>query len=369
VAVYDTDPQAPACRRAEESFNGEWTDEQLLTRFFQHCDVVTYEFENVESKCLHDLEGVKPLMPSASVLATCQDRGREKMFLSDAGLPHVQFAVVSSFNELESTSQSFGYPFILKTARGGYDGKGQFRIENKDDLQRLPFKESASFPRLVLERIIDIKMEVSCIVARSPAGQEVSFPVFENVHCEHILDTTVVPARIPGNLEEAIKDIALRAARKMDVYGLLTTEFFLATAGSADGTGAICGEWSIYINEFAPRPHNSGHVTMKSCTVSQFDLLARVLLGVPLTEPIIVAPGYFCMANLLGDVWLAQGKQELDLTTLAHSANIVDVVLYGKGEPRSKRKMGHLIAYADSAESAITSARSFRAGLSGSPSA
>jgi 5-(carboxyamino)imidazole ribonucleotide synthase len=348
TCVYDPDRSAPAARRTDCSYQGDWLDKPLLEKFFKACDVVTYEFENVEIGQLKELEQIKPIIPGVDVLKITQHRGYEKQFLAQTSLPHVDFALANSFDELVAQAEQFGYPFVLKTVRGGYDGKGQFRIDSKADLDR--FKSTDRPMEMVLERLLDITMEVSCIVARSPHGQEVCFPVFENVHSEHILDLTLVPARISATQESAIKEIALAAARALNVSGLLTTEFFLS-------------QNHIYINEFAPRPHNSGHVSMKACTLSQYDALARILLDVPLSQPNIVAPGYFCMANLLGDVWLAQGNNELDISMLARHPDVIDVVLYGKSEPRAKRKMGHFITYASSAQAAIASAKAFRSAL------
>jgi len=367
AVVYDPDPDAPACQLTPHAFHSEWTNAAALEKFFKSCDVVTYEFENVESSSLFPFEKEKPIIPSSSVLKTTQDRILEKTFISEAKLPCVDFAVVNKYSELEKTARSFGFPFIIKTARGGYDGKGQKLVNSEEELQEFlaqSGKNSTTPFRAVLERALDIEMEVSCIVARSPNGEEKCFPVLENEHKDHILDITVIPARISASLETAIKDIALSAARELGAYGLLTTEFFLSNNPGNNSHGVQVGSWHIYINEFAPRPHNSGHVTMKACTVSQFEALARILLGVPLTQPHIVAPGYYCMGNLLGDVWLSQGSTgDLDLSPMCQFPEVIDVVLYGKKEPRSKRKMGHFITYANSAQAATGSAHSFREAL------
>jgi 5-(carboxyamino)imidazole ribonucleotide synthase len=369
AAIYDVDVDAPGCRRTPFVFNGEWNDVAQLEPFFKSCDAVTYEFENVESDGIAKFENDCTIYPSTQVLKTTQDRVSEKTFISQAGLPHVDFVVVEERDKLEEAALAFGFPFIIKTARGGYDGKGQMLVRNQSDWKEFlkqPGATASDQPfRVVLERLLDIAMEVSCIVARSPRGEEVCFPVFENEHKDHILDLTVVPARISSALETAIKDIALSAARQLDVFGLLTTEFFLSNSPGDNAHGVQVGSWNIYINEFAPRPHNSGHVTMKACTISQFDALARILLGVPLATPQIVAPGYFCMGNLLGDVWLAQNRAaaDLDLSRTAQFPEVIDVVIYGKKEARAKRKMGHFITYANSAQAATAKARAFREAL------
>lgn len=369
TVVYDPDDQAPACYQAKNSINCAWLNYEAMETFFGLSDVVTYEFENVESAALTTLERLKPVMPSVKVLKATQDRVSEKKFLLANGLPHANFVSADSVGQLRALVDHVNYPSIVKTARGGYDGKGQFlaydrfaflgHIEDPNNYWIETFSG-------VVEERIEIATEVSVIVARAPSGDEVAFPVLENIHQDHILDMTILPARVPDSVQLRLQEIALDAARKMEVYGLLTTEFFLARTPNPNSIGIECDGWYIYINEFAPRPHNSGHVTMNACCMSQFDALARILLGHPLTQPWIVAPGTFCMMNLLGDVWLAQNggnSDELDLSVLRHHHQVIDVVLYGKREPRAKRKMGHFVTYGPSAENAIDAAMAFRKSL------
>jgi 5-(carboxyamino)imidazole ribonucleotide synthase len=216
----------------------------------------------------------------------------------------------------------------------------------------------------VLEEVVDLALEASCIVARDGFGGEVVFPIFENAHAGHILDLTVVPARVPVEAARLVQEVALRTARALDVRGLLTTEFFLARKAAPRSTAAEAGGLFVYVNELAPRPHNSGHVTRNACTYSQFDALARVLAGAPLVAPAMNGPGAWCMGNLLGDVWIAQGRERLDLSCWAEHPAIVDVVLYGKREARPRRKMGHFVAHAETPDQAIAAARAFRDALS-----
>lgn len=360
VRLYEQDRAAPLVQVLKDVVCDDWTNTRSLERFFDGCDAVTYEFENVESTELFQFEKRTPVYPSVHVLYTTQDRAREKKFLADSGLPHVPFAHFKDRGELENAVESVGYPCIIKTTRGGYDGKGQQLLKDSSALQTLHNGDVEG----VVERAIDIKMELSCIVARSPQGEEVCFPVFENVHSDHILDTTLVPARISPSLASAIEEIALQTARRLDAIGLLTIEFFLTEVDETIQTGTVFGAWQIFINELAPRPHNSGHVSMKACSISQFDALARILLDIPIGRPEILAPGYFCMGNLLGDVWLAQGdSQQLNLQALSKFPDVIDVVLYGKEEPRAKRKMGHFVTYAHSAERALATAHAFRDAL------
>ncbi len=363
VHVYDPDPNAPALRRAARAVNGSWRDVPRLQEFFDACDVVTYEFENVETEGLAQLSGLDKLLPSLGVLRTTQNRALEKEFLRDHGLPHVEFVDGRAAEELPAAAQGFGYPAILKTARGGYDGKGQWKLACRADLEALlasPAREALDASGWVLEEPIEIVLEASAIVAREKNGDEVVFPLFENEHRDHVLDVTLVPARLPDDLEAEAKAVALSAARALGVTGLLTTELFVGRSARSSP-----GQVRVFTNEFAPRPHNSGHVTRKACTFSQFEALARILLGIPLVPPRLISAGAFCMANLLGEVWEAQGASgSLDLAAWEGNPDLLEVVLYGKSGVATKRKMGHLTVRGGDAEKAVFSARALREAIS-----
>lgn len=363
VHVYDPDPSAPALRRAARAESGSWRDVPRLQAFFDGCDVVTYEFENVETEGLDSVAGLGKLVPSLEVLKTTQNRALEKGFLRARGLPHVDFAEGLTADALPAAARAFGFPSILKTARGGYDGKGQWKLASSADVEALlatGARAALDTSGWVLEEPIDIVLEASAIVARERNGDEVVFPLFENEHRDHILDVTLVPARLTDDLEAEAKSVALAAARGLDVTGLLTTELFVGRS-----LRSRPGEVRVFTNEFAPRPHNSGHVTRKACTYSQFEALARILLGVPLVPPRLVSAGSYCMANLLGEVWEAQGASgSLDLSAWEGSPNLLEVVLYGKSGVAPKRKMGHLTTRGGDADEAIASARALREALS-----
>jgi len=363
VHVFDPDPTAPALRRAARAVSAPWRDTARLQELFDACDAVTYEFENVETEGLARVSGLEKLAPSLDVLRTTQDRALEKEFFRAHGLPHVAFAAGRDADDLRAAVRSFGLPAILKTARGGYDGKGQWKLASEDELEALlasPARAALDAGGWVLEEPIEIVLEASAIVARERNGDEVVFPLFENVHRDHILDVTLVPARLPDDLTAEAKSVALSAARALGVTGLLTTELFVGR--SARHRSA---EVRIFTNELAPRPHNSGHVTRKACTCSQFDALARVLLGVPLVPPRLLSGGAFCMANLLGEVWQAQGSGGgLDLSSWEGNPDLLEVVLYGKRGVATKRKMGHLVARGAGADEAIAAARACRKALS-----
>lgn len=369
VAVYDPDANAPAHRLAARSFIKSFTDADSLKEFFEFSDVVTYEFENVESAPLFPLAKVKPILPSVKVLSICQDRIQEKEFLRENNLPFAHFATAKTIRHLEKEAREFQLPFIIKTARGGYDGKGQWLIKDTaqldallDDTDLLKHEGSG----FVIESVVNIAMEVSCIVVRNPAGKDYVYPVFENIHKDHILDFTIFPARLSLEVADKLQDIALATAKKMDVQGLLCIEFFLSKRRAPNSSGITVGDWNIYINEMAPRPHNSGHVTRSASSVSQFDSLARVLLNIPLAQPKGLERGCYCMGNLLGDVFLAQGtdgKKPLNLQALEAFPEVVDVVIYGKHEARAKRKMGHFVAKGSTGDDALDQAMRFRESL------
>lgn len=365
--LFEPDAGAPACARYRDVVNAPWTDEAALRRFFEGCDVVTYEMEHIDTTALRALGGAIPLFPSLDVLETTQDRAKEKAFLARAGLPHAAFLVAQGAAEIRHAAAELGFPFVLKTTRGGYDGKGQAYVASDEDLSRALDGLDDRAP-CVLEEAIDLVMETSCIVGRSRAGEEVVFPVFENAHAGHVLDLTVVPARVPPALADALQRVALEAARTLDVRGLLTTEFFVSRprAGATRSRAIEAAGYAIHVNEFAPRPHNSGHVTRNACVASQYDVLARILLDVPIGAPSLVGPDTFCMGNLLGDVWEAQGRSdgtELDLSALAGADEVIDVVLYGKRAAKPRRKMGHYVTRARDPERAVEAARAFREAL------
>ena len=373
VSVYDPDPHAPARLRVGKGVTAPWSDRLSLEGFFGSCDVVTYEFENVESSTLRTIAGARPILPSLDVLETAQDRVAEKRFMAQHGLPHVAFRPVERAEDLVAAVTDFGLPAIIKTARGGYDGKGQVAVATLDEVRAAAADMAGWRGGFILEEPIALHGELSCIVARSPRGEEAVFPVFENLHRDHILDFTLLPARLPEAVAREAEAVARDAARAFDLQGLLTVEFFVgeadqtARSGSAGRALPDLGGRRLYINEFAPRPHNSGHVTLKACTFSQYDALARVLLGAPLHHPELAGPGVFCMGNLLGDVWLDQGhagpESHLDLAAWSAFPDVIDVVLYGKREPRPRRKMGHFVVRAGDAEQALSRARAFREAL------
>jgi 5-(carboxyamino)imidazole ribonucleotide synthase len=353
--VYDPDPEAPARLRVCDVVRAPFEDVPALRAFCEACDVVTYEREDLPLDALRAAIGKTRVLPSLSVLEAAQDRAKEKSFLVRSGLPCVRHEPVESSAPFVDACTRFGFPLIAKTRRGGYDGKGQFFIRSPEEARHA--REAFPQAAWVLEEPLTLLAEASCIVARSGAS-EVVFPVVENLHREHVLDRSLVPTRLDPGVVTTMRDLALRAARSLDVEGLLAVEFFLTRPTRAGGT-------EVVINELAPRPHNSGHVFGRACTYSQFEALARILVGAPLAPPSLLE-GAYCMGNLLGDVWIAQGQSGMTIELAAWAAfeDVVDVYIYGKSEPQARRKMGHFVVRSTTADVALERAERFREALS-----
>ncbi len=351
VHILESAAEAPCVGRVAGVMRGSVSDAAVTAEFFSRCDLVTYEFENLEVGALR--AHAEKLRPSLKVLEVSQNRINEKRFLAQLDVWPVVFQVVPEGEHLEAAVRSFGWPCIVKSALGGYDGKSQFRVTDEAGLARLPAGLAGGS---VIEETLELRMELSCIVAREAGGQTHAFPLFENVHEHHVLESTVVPARVSETIRAEAVTRAIAIAQALQVVGLLTVEFFV-------GTGRD-GVERLYVNELAPRVHNSGHVTRKACSLSQFDALARILSGVPLIQPTLFSGGW-CMGQLLGDVWLAQGRAggDLDLTVWREFPSVVEVYLYGKSEARAGRKMGHFLVHEATVEAAVATARRFRAAL------
>lgn len=348
-----------ACDRVPGTAVGNFGDSVALQNFMTECDVVTIEVEHVDCDALQPF--ADKLMPSLDVIRLAQDRSVEKDFLRTHGLPHAEFKHLKSTREARMVRDELTFPLIMKTARGGYDGRGQAFLKSPSEfdaaLEDLRDDESL---HVVVEEPIDIVAEASVVVARSASGH-CRFPVFENIHRNHVLDTTSVPSSLSGRIQESLIELAWEAAEKMNLDGLLTTEFFISkTPGRAAGA-SVDGHW-VFVNEFAPRPHNSGHITRNATTLSQFDVLARTLLGLDPGAPEVLV-GNWCMVNLLGELW----GETFDLSNaLADRPEMVDVVLYGKEPTRPGRKMGHAVSRSSSHEGALEAAINFRRALGGS---
>jgi len=323
MVVFCESQQEPAAQVADVVIAAPLHDHDAIDRFASQCDVITLEFENIPAETIARCNEFAPTFPSASVLATAQDRLAEKSTFREAGLPVTPFAEVHDRDSLVAASDSLGWPLVVKTARSGYDGKGQQRVSNADAATAVDWSQC---DRWSAEQWIAFDREVSAIVARSVSGQCRLFPIFENEHHNHILDVTKVPSAIDTSLAERVGQIAIAATETLDVIGLLCVEFF------------VRGD-EVMINEVAPRPHNSGHLTIEACETSQFAQHVRAVCNLPLGSTALRAPAA-AMANLLGDLWNRDGRSPDWRKVLSDPA--IALHLYGKAGARPGRKMGHL---------------------------
>ena len=331
VVVLCDDHDSPAAQVATSAVVAPMDDGAAVDRFARQCDVITLEFENITAETIERCSRVAPTYPAASVLATAQDRHVEKSTLRDAGLPVTPFVEVHDARSLCAAGETLHWPMIVKTCRSGYDGKGQYRVKSPEEADNVPWE---STDRWIAEKLIPFQREVSVIVARTSDGKSKCFPVFENVHRNHILDITTAPSDLAESLADDAKSIATTAAETLGLVGLLCVEMFVV----ADENG---GGESLLINEVAPRPHNSGHLTIEACKTSQFEQHVRAICGLPLGETDLVA-GAGAMVNLLGQIWNAQGDPPAWQRALATDG--VRLHLYGKTVAKAGRKMGHLTA-------------------------
>ena len=347
VHIFTPEEESPAGQFADLTRIADYSNETAVRRFAAEVDVITFEFENIPIETVEWCAHERDVRPTGSILHIAQNRLREKNFLAGAGIPVAPFKAVRSAHELESALEQIGRPAILKTAAFGYDGKGQQMINAREDFDEI--WKTSSADEMVLEGMVDFEKEISVIVARGMDGAIATFPVCENLHQNHILDVTIAPARVSPKAASDAAALASAIAEKMELVGLLAVEMFLERNGE------------LVVNELAPRPHNSGHWTIEACATSQFEQQVRAVCGLPLGSTEILRPA--AMANLLGDVW--QGGEPAWAKALAVEG--VHLHLYGKREPRLRRKMGHLTALAEKAEVALQRVTDARAALRAAP--
>ena len=347
VMVLDPDPRSPAGQMADTHLRAAYSDPGALDQLAAACAAVTTEFENVPAEALERLERSCRVRPPVKAVAIAQDRITEKCFLERAGFSTAPFRPVRNEEELRGALGLMRLPALLKTSKLGYDGKGQAAIERPEDA-------AAAFAALgevecVLEERLALETELSVVLARGDDGAVATFPVGENRHRDGILETTVVPARVPRGTADEARATAGRVAVALEYVGVLGVEMFVANGGR------------IYVNEIAPRPHNSGHYTLDACSTDQFEQQLRALCGLPLAEPRLLSP--VAMVNLLGDLWQAGPPRWAEVFRRPG----VRLHLYGKAEPRPGRKMGHLNCLADNPDRALALALEARDALVASP--
>ncbi|MGO4548136.1 5-(carboxyamino)imidazole ribonucleotide synthase [Paenibacillus sp. 2TAB23] len=331
---------SPAGQVAEQIVAA-YDDREAARELAKRSDVITYEFENVDAEVAKMLMDESYVPQGSELLYTTQHRLREKRAIEAAGVKVAPYREISSVDELREGVQAFGTPCVLKTAMGGYDGKGQWVIRSSDEIEEAYETLSRAKVQLVLEQFIRFDKEISVIAARSPQGEIKTFPAAENIHVDNILHLSIVPARISEELQREAEQLATRIAEGLGAVGLIAVELFV----TADG--------ELFVNELAPRPHNSGHYTMEACRTSQFEQHVRAVCNLPLGDTTLMSP--VVMVNVLGqhvEPLLARMASRDESAERLKAAPKVH--LYGKKDAVVKRKMGHVNVLADNIEAALS---------------
>lgn len=336
--------EAPAVEVADMVIDLPFDSAEALERFCEDASVATVEFENIPKETLEGVGKRIGIFPSAAAVAICQNREREKNFLRENGIPCAWFRVIETLEDLEAAMKELAGPGVLKTAAFGYDGKGQLKIQGGENPEEV-WKEFGG-ERAVLEAWVPFEREISVMVVRSAAGEVRTYDAAENRHRHHVLDVSIVPARISDETARLARELAEKVAVALDYRGILGVEFFVNRDGS------------LVVNEMAPRPHNSGHHTLDACATSQFEQQLRVVLGLPLGSTKLIAP--CVMLNLLADFWPGETTPP-DWTPLLETEGAV-LHLYGKRRATGMRKMGHATIVGESAEAALAEAERLSAG-------
>ena len=326
VVVFDPDEKSPAGRISEKHICKPYSDLKALDELNARCLAITTEFENIPAETLQYLEKGNIVRPSSKAVSIAQNRIKEKYFLRDCGIPVGHYVVVENIESIKNINyQDKIFPGILKTAQFGYDGKGQIHVNNIAEVEDA-FIIFDNAP-CILEQKLDLDLEFSIVLARSVSGEYLEYPLIENHHKNGILDFSLIPARVSSLLEEQATKLAMKIANELSYIGVMAVEFFISNN-------------HLYVNEIAPRPHNSGHFSIDACVYNQFDQQVLAMIGNKPKNEVIKFP-ISLMLNLLGDLWFRNGKQiEPKFEMIAGPG--ISIHLYGKAEPRIGRKMGHI---------------------------
>ena len=343
VHTFSPETDTPTGQVADVEVTASYDDLDAVRDFTRHVDVVTFEFENIPVTTVHTVAEHVLVRPSGAVLHTAQHRLREKTFLARGGFPVTPFRPVSCLRDLQAGMRDLGLPAVLKTAGFGYDGKGQSTITSLSDAEAA--LEALEGQEAILEAFVDFERELSVVAARGLDGSFAPYGVIENAPRHGILDVSMAPATVSPKIAHEAVEITRSILEALDVVGVLCVEFFQTRDGK------------LLVNELAPRPHNSGHLTFDACVTSQFEQQLRAVCGLPLGSTEQYRPA--AMANLLGDLWL-HGEPDWPA---ACAFPEVKLHLYGKLVPRPSRKMGHLTALAATAGVASGLVRTARAAL------
>ena len=343
VHTFSPESDTPTGQVADLEINSPYLDLDRVRDFARGVSVVTFEFENVPAATAQAAAEIVPVRPAGDVLHITQNRLREKLFLSHHGLPVTRFCRISCWEDLEKGMKEMGLPAVLKTAGYGYDGKGQVKLQGAEQAKQV--HESLAPQELVLEEFVDFQKEVSVVGARGLDGKFAHWGVIENTHAHHILDVSIAPAIVSPAVSQQAVEITQTIMERLDVIGLLCVEFFVTM------------DDRLLVNEIAPRPHNSGHLTFDACVTSQFEQQLRAVCGVPLGSTALLRPA--AMANLLGDLW-ENGEPNWVAACVFPE---IKLHLYGKLTPKKRRKMGHLTALAATPQTAEQIVRAARSSL------
>ena len=346
VTVLDPDPHAPAARFADRHLCAPFDDAAALAELAQ-CAAVTTEFENVSAQAMCDLARHTRVSPSGDSVAVAQNRMLEKSYIRRAGLPTAPYAEIRSAADITPDCAAL-LPGIVKTATLGYDGKGQIRASSLKDVQAA-FEALGGVP-CVLEKMLDLRSEISVVVCRLDSQNALCYDPAENRHENGILAYSAVPAKLSADIIGQAREMALRLAEELDYVGVLAVEMF------------VVGEVNeLIVNEIAPRPHNSGHHTIDACAASQFQQQVRLMCGLPPADTRLLSP--CCMANLLGDVWRGdRHEREPDWSPILKHPQ-AQLHLYGKTAARAGRKMGHFTVLAADSDTALAAAQALHGSL------
>lgn len=331
--TMDPTEDAPCAQTADRQIVASYDDVEAAMQLASLSDVISYEFENVDAQVAEVLESHAYVPQGSRLLRITQNRIREKTAIREIGIPVAPFCVVNSMEDLQVAVRELGLPAVMKTATGGYDGKGQWVLRSEAELTEAYETLARAGTELIVEQFIPFQLELSVIAARNPAGELAVFPTAENIHEENILHLSIVPARVSDEVKKRAEEIARTIVEKLDVVGLIAVELFL----TADN--------QLYVNELAPRPHNSGHYTMDACVTSQFEQHVRAVCNLPLGSTELLSP--VVMVNILGEHLqpVIDRIDKLPPTAKLH--------LYGKAESKVKRKMGHINVLAPTVEEAL----------------
>jgi 5-(carboxyamino)imidazole ribonucleotide synthase len=340
VHVFSPEKDSPTGQVADLEIADSYDNEAAVDRFAEGIQAVTFEFENVPAQTIARLERSVPVRPGGHVLSTSQNRLREKIFLTKTGIPVTPFRRIASPADVQAAVEAGHFPAVLKTAAWGYDGKGQVKVGSAAGLPeawvRIEKREA------ILEQFVDFQSELSVVAVRGEDGQFLAYQPIANQHKGHILDLSICPAELPASVANEAVEMTRAIFEALEVVGVLCVEFFHTSNGG------------LLVNELAPRPHNSGHLTVDAHMSCQFEQQVRAVCGLPLGSTELLRPA--AMANLLGDLW---SNGEPDWAALCAIPE-VKLHLYGKREPRPGRKMGHLTAFGNTAADAARLARAAR---------